>query len=84
MDTQTANGICAAKTSLKAGPAPIAEFDEGFSSDGTHFAEAANAADLAKTLAVFTPFLKFNTRVTVPIQESAAISMEAAAWRDAH
>ena len=50
---------------------------------GVALVEAASAAELAKTMAVFTPFLKFTTRVTVPIQESAAISMEAAAWRDA-
>ena len=51
---------------------------------GVALIEAASAAELARTMAVFTPFLKFTARVIVPIQESAAISMEAAVWRDAH
>ena len=42
-----------------------------------------NAADLAKTLAPWTPFLKFTTRAILPIRESAEINGAAAAWRDA-
>src|SRR5437762_1769705 len=49
---------------------------------GVAFVEADNAADLAKTTAPWTPFLKFTTRVVLPIQESAQISVAAAAWRD--
>jgi hypothetical protein len=44
--------------------------------------EASSAADLAKTVAPWTPFLKFTTRVVLPIQEASAINAAAAAWRD--
>ena len=49
---------------------------------GVGLIEAASAADLAKTVAPWTPFLKFTTRVVLPIQEAAAINGQAAAWRD--
>ena len=50
---------------------------------GVALIEAASAAELAKTLANWTPWLKFTTRVLVPIQESAQIGTAANAWRDA-
>ena len=49
---------------------------------GVALIEADSAADLAKSVAPWTPFLKFTTRVVLPIQESAEISGAAAAWRD--
>jgi hypothetical protein len=49
---------------------------------GVALIEASSAADLAKTVAPWTPFLKFTTRVILPIQESSAISVAAATWRD--
>mgnify|MGYP001192113006 FL=1 len=49
---------------------------------GVALVEAASAADLARTLAPWTPFLEFSARVILPIQEAATISGEAAAWRD--
>ena len=49
---------------------------------GVALIEASSAADLAKTMAPWTPFLKFTTRVVLPIQESSEISGAAAAWRD--
>lgn len=49
---------------------------------GVALVEAASAADLAKTLAPWTPFLEFSARVILPIQETTTISGEAAAWRD--
>ena len=51
---------------------------------GVALIEAASAADLAKTLAPWTPFLEFTTRVVLPIQEAAEIDGAAAAWRDAN
>lgn len=50
---------------------------------GVALIEAGSAADLAKTLAPWTPYLKFTARAIVPIQESAEIMGAAAAWRDA-
>jgi len=49
---------------------------------GVALIEAANAADLAKTVAPWTPFLKFTARVILPIQEASQINGAAAAWRD--
>ena len=49
---------------------------------GVALIEADSAADLAKSMAPWTPFLKFTARVVLPIQESAEISGAAAAWRD--
>jgi hypothetical protein len=49
---------------------------------GVALVEAESAADLAKTMAPWTPFLRFTTRVVLPIQESAQINGAASAWRD--
>ena len=49
---------------------------------GVALIEAGSAADLAKTVAPWTPFLKFTARAILPIRESAEISGAAAAWRD--
>ena len=49
---------------------------------GVGLVEAGSAADLAKTIAPWTPFLKFTTRVILPIQEADAIERAAASWRD--
>jgi hypothetical protein len=48
---------------------------------GVALVEAASAADLARTVAPWTPWLEFDARVILPIQEAAQISGEAAAWR---
>ena len=68
----------------KPGPGQFQAF-YGFADGGGGVAliEASSAGDLAKTLVPWTPFLKFSTRVVLPIQESAAIGGGAAAWRDA-
>lgn len=50
---------------------------------GVALIEVGSASDLAKTIAPWTPFLRFSTRAIVPIQEAAAIDAAAAAWRDA-
>ncbi|MGH9590860.1 MAG: DUF3303 domain-containing protein [Terracidiphilus sp.] len=44
--------------------------------------EAGSASDLAKTMAPWTPFLKFSARPILPIQESVEIDQAAADWRD--
>src|SRR4029453_7811722 len=66
------------------GPGQFQEF-YGFADGGGGVAliEASNASDLAKTMAPWTPFLKFTARPILPIRESADISGAAAAWRDA-
>jgi hypothetical protein len=51
-------------------------------SGGVAIVEAASAADLAKTVAPWTPFMKFTLRPILPIQESSQIAVAAAAWRD--
>lgn len=50
---------------------------------GVALIEADTAGDLAKTVAPWTPFLRFTARAIAPIEETAKISGEAAAWRDA-
>jgi hypothetical protein len=67
------------------GPAKFEAF-YGFAdgTGGVALVEAASVADLAKTLAPWTPFLRFTTRPILPIRESAEINGTAAAWRDAH
>ena len=50
---------------------------------GVALIEAGTAADLAKTIAPWTPYLRFTTRPILPIRESAEIEGAAAAWRDA-
>ena len=49
---------------------------------GVALIEAADAAELARTLAPWTAHLRFTTRVVLPIQETSAINTEAIAWRD--
>jgi hypothetical protein len=49
---------------------------------GVALIEAGSAADLCKTIAPWTPFLKFTTRVVLPIRESAEINGTAAVWRE--
>jgi uncharacterized protein DUF3303 len=49
---------------------------------GVALIEAASVADLAKTVAPWTPFLKFKTRAILPVQEASAINGAASAWRD--
>ena len=51
---------------------------------GVAIIEASDAAELAKTLAPWTPFLEFDARVILPIQDLAKIGSDAAAWRDAN
>ena len=65
------------------GPAEFKAF-YGFADGGGGVAlvEAGSAADLARTIAPWTPFLKFTTRVILPIQESDEIDRAATAWRD--
>ncbi|MDA1093083.1 MAG: DUF3303 family protein [Acidobacteria bacterium] len=67
------------------GPAQFQGF-YGFAdgTGGVALVEAADGAELAKTLAPWTPFLRFNARVVLPVREMAQIEGEAAAWRDAN
>jgi len=51
---------------------------------GVALIECSNAADLAKTTAPWTPFLKFTARVVLPVQESSQINAAPSAWRDGH
>ena len=68
----------------KPGPAEFQAFYT-FADGGGGFAlvEASSASDLAKSMAPWTPFLKFTARPIVPVREAAEISGAAAAWRDA-
>ena len=50
---------------------------------GCAIVEASDAATLARTVANWTPYLKFDMKPILPIQESAAIGGEALAWRAA-
>ena len=50
---------------------------------GVALIEASTATDLAKTMAPWTPFLKFTVRPILPIGESSEIDAAAIAWRDA-
>lgn len=50
---------------------------------GVALIEASSVSGLAKTMAPWTPFLKFTARPILPIRESAEIGGAAAAWRDA-
>ena len=65
------------------GPAQFQGF-YGFAdgTGGVALIEAGSAADLAKTIAPWTPFLRFTTRPILPIQEASAINGAAATWRD--
>jgi hypothetical protein len=71
-------------TKWQPGPAQFQAFF-GFADGGGGVAlvEAGSATDLAKTMAPWTPFLRFTVRAVLPIQESSQISGAAAAWRDA-
>jgi Domain of unknown function (DUF3303) len=66
------------------GPAQFQAF-YGFADGGGGVAliEAASAADLAKSIAAWTPWLKFTARVLLPVRESSEISAAGMAWRDA-
>ncbi len=54
-------------------------FAEG--SGGCAIVEAGDAATLARTMAPFTPWIRFEARAMLPVQESAQIAGEALAWR---
>ncbi len=67
-------------------PPPGAEF-KGFygfaeGTGGVAIVEVDSAATLARTTAPWAPWLRFNATPIVPIEESAAISGEAVAFRD--
>ena len=49
---------------------------------GFAIVEADSAAAMARAVAPFTPWLKFTTKPILPIDESAAIAVEAIAFRD--
>jgi uncharacterized protein DUF3303 len=51
-------------------------------SGGVAIIEADSAATLTRTTAPFTAWLRFTASPIVPIEESAAIAMEAIAFRD--
>ena len=51
---------------------------------GVAIVEADTAATLARTVAPWVPYLSFETRPILPVQESAAIGGEALAWRQAN
>jgi hypothetical protein len=64
------------------GPAQFQAF-YGFADGRGGFAlvEAADAVELARTMAPWLPWLKFEARTVLPIQETAQINGEAIAWR---
>lgn len=67
------------------GPAQFQAFyDFADRTGGFALVEASSASDLAKTMAPWTPFLKFSARPVLPVQESAEIEQAAAAWRESH
>jgi hypothetical protein len=49
---------------------------------GVAIVEADSAATLAKTIAPWTPWLRFKTAVILPIEEATAINSEAMGFRD--
>ena len=49
---------------------------------GMAVVEASSAVELAKTMAPWTPWLTFDAKVLVPIQESTEIGNEAIAFRE--
>lgn len=51
-------------------------------SGGVAIVEIPDAATLARTIAPFTPWMQFTATVILPIEESAAISGEAIAFRE--
>lgn len=52
------------------------------SSGGCAIVEAVDAAALARTTAPWAPWLAFDARVILPIEESVAINAEAVAFLD--
>ena len=65
------------------GPGQVQAFyDFADGEGGVSLIEASSASDLAKTLAPWTPFLKFTARPILPIRESVEIRLAAKAWRD--
>lgn len=65
------------------GPAQYHEFyDFADREGGVALIEVSSASDLAKTLAPWTPFVKFTARPILPIRESVDIHLAAKAWRD--
>jgi hypothetical protein len=67
-------------------PAEGADF-KGFygfadGSGGAAIVEVDSHATLARVTAPFAPWLRFTAKPILPIQESAAISGEANAWRE--
>ena len=71
-------------TKWQPGPAQFQAFyDFADGGGGVALVEAGSASDLAKTLAPWTPFLKFTARPILPIREGAEIAAAAIAWRDA-
>lgn len=65
------------------GPAQFqALYDFADRTGGFAVVEASSASDLAKTMAPWTPFLKFSARPILPVQESVEIELAAAAWRE--
>ena len=53
-------------------------------SGGCAVVESDDAGALARTTAPWTPWLRFEAKVLLPIEESAAIAGEAMAWRAAN
>ena len=51
-------------------------------SGGVAIAEADSAATIARATAPFVPWLQFEARPILPVEEAAAISGEAIAFRD--
>jgi hypothetical protein len=51
-------------------------------SGGVAIIEADSAATIARTMAPWTPWLRFMVKPIVPIEEATAIASEAVAFRD--
>jgi Protein of unknown function (DUF3303) len=49
---------------------------------GVAIIEAADAPSLARTIAPWTPWLRFDARPILPIEDSTAIAAEGVAFRD--
>ena len=68
-------------------PPAGADFQAGFfgfadGTGGVAIVEVDSAETLARTVAPWTPWLRFTVTPIIPIEQSAAIAGEAAAWRD--
>ena len=68
-------------------PPEGADFSRGFygfadGTGGVAIVEADSAATLARTMAPWTPWLRFTTTPILDIQESSAIALEGVAFRD--